>query len=1481
MNPFDQFSNWLRARAETWIAIITRYRKSFVGQAVIRRALNSTPLISPALLIPLVFVLSQVVPRHLEAVQPEGSTITGQVQDDQGGPVTDAKVTLTRQDFSTSTLTAQDGKFEFKKLAMGAYTLTTEVAGFRKQSMQMLIGRVGESLTPVIKLNPSSLHVAVFDATTRQPLRGVSVVLSDRERAAGAGGTQSPARIATDEGGDAYFGRLASGSYQLAASLRGYDEYRSVVFISSGRITTEFALPLSIAPVIPINDKASQRYNVPNLPSKNVQAIFQDSEGWLWLGTDKGIARFNGADFKSSAAPGSPYASLAGTDVRSIAEDQRGVMWLGTSQGVERIAKDGTAATELLPGNDVRNIMADSRGNVWVATGGGEFRYDSNGVITPFDQSRGLGSKDVRGAAEDANGKILLATAAGAYSVNGDNTVAVDLGSYLSQSASAVESGTKLGGSSDRRVPGGQAVGHTTPVESPGHRDPGKLADVRAVFVDRDGAAWFATGEGVVVVSAKKGSAGSGPGVDLSAVPSARTVPTAGGVRAIGQDGMGRLWFALNSGGALIYSPIRREAQRIGLVERDRVGAILTDREGNVWFGTDDGAVRTDFCSFVDFNTSRGLADNDVWDVVEEPANFAAGERSNPDHLWFLTGAGISVMQNERLVTLDGFRATVAVHSAAFDHEGAAWIGTDQGVFELGGQALTQLNEGNGLASNKVNYVYGAAGGSVIALATTKGLNLYKGGVLSDADPLSGYDVRHLTEAADGKLWCATDRGIVIFDPIAGGADVIDSGRGLIDSDVRSIVRTGHRMIVATRSGIQYYDISSNSEQGGQILPPVTMDKEAASALVVDRDDYLWAGTDDGQVKKFAVYDGQVISTAYSGETTALTNKRINSIYEDSSGTIWIATAGGAVRHIPDRRPPLTQVSAEVDGKPLQYQDATTREAGVFDVPYGARKLTFYFTGVSMDGPVRFLYRLKSAQGGQSWTTLPAQQAAEREVSISEFGQGPHTFEIKAINRDLYGIGAAPAALSLRVGPPFWLKGWFYSLAFVLVALFAATVAAARRIRNREFVLPRELRNYIPIEPNPYIVGNPIRTETMFYGREDDFRYVRTKLDSANQGVVIVFCGERRVGKSSILYQVLNGRLGARFVPVFVDMQEMVIASDAEFFARTSRLIAEAVATADRDGVAIAALGAGHSLSSQQHAAEAAPDLRATVAASAGSKSVPVPSFGGSNPYPVFLDFLDDVLKGLGDRTLLILVDEYELMESKVDDGKLSQELFTFLAGLMDNKERLALIFTGSRRLEERDKKYWRELLRRSLFRKVGFLSEKDTVRLVVEPVTGQVVYGKGVAELIYRLTAGQAFYTQVICQNTVDYLNETRRNWVVVADLKHIIDDILDNPLPQMIYAWDGLSDDEKIALSLLAEALPDGSLFATAAQLRASVDLNDYPVHLSENTIRLTLEEMFRREMLDKDAIDGFKLKMDLFRLWVRRSHSIWQVVNEVRTL
>ena len=348
--------------------------------------------------------------------------------------------------------------------------------------------------------------------------------------------------------------------------------------------------------------------------------------------------------------------------------------------------------------------------------------------------------------------------------------------------------------------------------------------------------------------------------------------------------------------------------------------------------------------------------------------------------------------------------------------------------------------------------------------------------------------------------------------------------------------------------------------------------------MFVDHDGYLWVGTDEGQVKKFAAVGGYVVSTVYSDEVYALTSSRINSFSEDDQGRIWIATDKGAVRHIPVTAAPITRVSLEVDGRsdvPMDY------ESKAYNVPYGARKLTFHFAAVSMSGQVRYLYRVNLKDQDQPWEVLPVQQGADRDVSRANLGEGAHTFELIALNRDLYGAGAPTVTLSLRVGSPFWKRGWFYALALGVLGLALGAIFVAHRLREREYVLPKELRAYVPIEPNPYLVGNPIRTEKMFYGREDDFRYVRTKLEGVSQGVVIVFCGERRAGKSSILYQVLNGRLGERFIPVFVDMQEMVIATDSEFFARISRLIAEAVARADRlaargsvESIATAASGA-------------------------------------------------------------------------------------------------------------------------------------------------------------------------------------------------------------------------------------------------------------------------------------------------------------------
>src|ERR1051325_9505595 len=319
--------------------------------------------------------------------QPSTATITGVVQDDKGTPLEKVSVTISSANFSASAITTADGRFEFKNLQPSKYVVTAQAARFRKTQAAVTIAKV-EEVVPILilKLLPSSLHVAVYDANN-QSLGGVAVALYAHDSATSG---NPVARTSTDKNGDAYFGRLAPGSYTLTAVLRDYDEYRNQVFISSD-ITTEFALQLLVAPVIPINTKAITRYNVPNLPSKNVRAIFQDSEGWVWFGTDKGLARFNGAEFKTSAGAGSAYALLSNEDVRSIAEDASGRMWIATQKGLRRITKEGADEGQWLNTVEARTIAMGANGDVWVATASGVFRFDGKEWET-FDESRGLAS---------------------------------------------------------------------------------------------------------------------------------------------------------------------------------------------------------------------------------------------------------------------------------------------------------------------------------------------------------------------------------------------------------------------------------------------------------------------------------------------------------------------------------------------------------------------------------------------------------------------------------------------------------------------------------------------------------------------------------------------------------------------------------------------------------------------------------------------------------------------------------------------------------------------------------------------------------------------------------------------------------------------------------------------------------------------------------------------------------------------------------
>lgn len=385
--------------------------------------------------------------------------------------------------------------------------------------------------------------------------------------------------------------------------------------------------------------------------------------------------------------------------------------------------------------------------------------------------------------------------------------------------------------------------------------------------------------------------------------------------------------------------------------------------------------------------------------------------------------------------------------------------------------------------------------------------------------------------------------------------------------------------------------------------------------------------------------------------------------------------------------------------------------------------------------------------------------------------------------------------------------------------------------------------SFVPI-PNPYIVGNPIDDRRMFFGREDDFDYIRNKIAGERRGGLIVLCGARRSGKTSILFQIRRGRLGPDFLPVLIDMQSITVRGDVEFLAVLQQ---EIVATMQAAGIAWDG----------------------------------PPARGGANPHAAFQTFTDEVSARLNGRKLVVMFDEYELFETHIAKDRFSSDILNLLANWIEHRAGVFIVFTGSDKLEARDSGYWGHFLGKALHRRISFLSAADTRRLIEEPVRGQVEYASGIVEEIYGLTAGQPFYTQVICQTLVDRLNETRSRMVAKDELIAVVAEIIDNPLPQMIFSWSSLTGAEKVALSVIAELNRDTPAPVAPAEIAAFCQREDLPWRPEGAALQEALERLFYHDLLEKEpANDRYTFKMDLWRLWVARMHSIWQVIDEIRS-
>lgn len=741
--------------------------------------------------------------------------------------------------------------------------------------------------------------------------------------------------------------------------------------------------------------------NDDGLPQNSVLSMTQSREGYLWLGTVKGLARFDGLRFTLLEETEMP--ELNSSPIVSLFGDSQNRLWIGTDGAGAALVQDGHV-TRLLAGQGgaERKLVGaceDAKGAVWLYTANGElWRYDRGGCST-FVVEQGRPSRH-RSIIAELGGPVWVGTDAGVSAIGAisdSGSIALPVETNLPVRQLDFLLASPRGGYwrlADGRV---QKWSQSRLVRDCGTY-PWKTILVTAACEDRDG--------------------------NL----------------VVGTRGAGVYWF--DAEGRVTSLSTNHGFNNQGL-SYSFISSLLVDREGILWVGTDGGGLnRVKRRFFEVFEESRGSvvqsvsqdAEGGLW--IGYNAGFinhwtnGAGERFPPllnasvrsvladqnQRVWVGTwGAGLFQFQTDRFFRAPGSEemnpVVLALHQ---DGRGRLWVGTQGGLARYDEKGWEFFTQQHGLSTNEISAIADAPDGSIWIGTRGGGLNRFLDGRFTvfrkQPGGLPSDDVSSLWVDADGVVWIGT------------------SGSGL------ARLVGGAWTHYTTREGL-----TSNS----------------IGYLLEDEQGYLWIGSNAGlmRVKKKALNDfaqhliPMVPCRAYDKAdglpTRECTVGSQPGAWRARDGRLWFSTIKGLVSVNPAQLqsntnpPPVLIESVRVEGQPVHPQRASPGGPETITLPAsGHPRLEFFYTSLNLAAPDRARFRYRLENHDADWF----EAGGIRVATYSKLQPGEYRFQVTACNED--GVwNEAGSAVTVIVEPPFWRRWWFLSgSTLVLLGIIIGTV---------------------------------------------------------------------------------------------------------------------------------------------------------------------------------------------------------------------------------------------------------------------------------------------------------------------------------------------------------------------------------------------------------------------------------------------------------
>ena len=390
---------------------------------------------------------------------------------------------------------------------------------------------------------------------------------------------------------------------------------------------------------------------------------------------------------------------------------------------------------------------------------------------------------------------------------------------------------------------------------------------------------------------------------------------------------------------------------------------------------------------------------------------------------------------------------------------------------------------------------------------------------------------------------------------------------------------------------------------------------------------------------------------------------------------------------------------------------------------------------------------------------------------------------------------------------------------------------------------------------NPYVVGRPISSgsESLFSGRRDLFAWMSSALLSDERPQALMLMGQRKMGKTSVLNQLVNGTLGRGLremaqrplFPIYIDLRDLEIRSTGDFFGFLSHIMTR--------------------------------NLRNRGLA------VPAPDAWPANGqgYRLFDQYLDEVELALPQNGLLLLVlDEVDQLRVLIEEGVLQHDILPYLHSLMRHRSRVGFVLAGSERLRE---DFWHLIFQACETWQLEPLNRRDTERLIREPVQPLVHFDDLVVEHIWRATGGHPYLIQLICQRLLQGVNglDQRYDLIDMTRLSQVIETILGDDDAYLLALWENSSAAGQQALVALAESEQSANGRVPFSCLRDAVGATTV---VESQALATTLHVLCRRSLLirapaaprlgdargvidarDEQPDTGFQFSFDLFRRWI----------------